>query len=313
VSCIEPKQFAPKQRRHNLPAMSKVGAFPAKLDMAMRAASLSRVSLAHELAVDKSLIGRWLSGAVHPTEHNLERLTALLAGKIPGLRLANWYDPVEVLAVLLGVSVPADGDGAHFPAGTQFLPFLEAAMAETVRRGAAYEGFWRTSRPSVLVANTVFHDYGMVRCNDQGLLEVSMRGSGLTFHGWLFLLGGNLFVTLHDATGGTPMSLVFRGISLPKAMVLDGLLMLAALDGSRTLAAVPLVLERIGDLSGDRAADDARALELPGMAPAPFDPVPDDQLRSRLFRGAGPAGDRHLVVGPADSLSRGTTSEGLSG
>lgn len=292
--------------------MGKVGAFAAKLDLAMRAVSLSRVSLAHDLAVDKSLIGRWLSGAVHPTEHNLERLTALLAARGAGLRLADWFGSADAFAALLGVEphdeVPSAGTGVP-----RFLPFLDEARAETARRGSSYEGFWRTARPSLLVPDTVFHDYGMVRCNTQGLLEVTMHGSGLAFDGWLFLLGGNLFVTLHDATGGTPMHLVFRGISLPKAMVLDGLLMMAALDGSRTLAAVPLVLERVGDLTGDADADDARAAGLAGEAPEPLDPVPADALRDRLFRTAGPAGDGHLVVGPADSISRGTTSEGLRG
>jgi hypothetical protein len=278
--------------------------------MAMRAASISRVSLAHDLGVDKSLIGRWLSGAVHPTEHNLERLTALMAARTPGLRLADWFGSTTALAALLGVTAPDEAGSPAHPAGAQLLPFLDLARAETARRGTAYEGFWRTARPSLLVPDTIFHDYGMVRCNDQGLLEVSMHGSGLDFAGWLFLLGGNLFVTLHDATGGTPMSLVFRGISLPKAMVLDGLLMMAALDGSRTLAAMPLVLERVGDLTGDSEADLERAARLAAKAPPPLDPVPEDQLRERLFRDAGGG---HLIVGPADSLSRGTTSEGLRG
>ena len=140
-----------------------------------------------------------------------------------------------------------------------------------------------------------------------------MRGSGLAFDGWLFLLGGNLFVVLHDVTGGTPMSLVFRGISLPKAMVLDGILMMAALDGSRTLAAVPLVLERVGDLTGDRQADAARADELAHEMPLPIEPLPANILQERLFRSTMPDGSQYLMVGPADSLSRGTTGEGLTG
>lgn len=279
----------------------------------MRAASLSRVSLAHKLAVDKSLIGRWLSGAVHPSEHNLERLTALLAERGLSLRLADWFEDTEQLAARLGVSLPPANDPGRLPDLPQLRPLFAMSQEETARRGAAYEGFWRTARPSLLVPDTIFHDYGMVRRSAEGLLEVSMRGSGLAFNGWLFLLGGNLFVNLHDVTGATPMSLVFRGISLPKAMVLDGLLMMAALDGARTLAAVPLVLERVGDLSGDSEADTARAEGLATQAPAPLDPLPEDVLRARLFRSAGPGGDNHLTVGPADSLSRGTTSEGLRG
>ncbi len=297
--------------------MDHVATFPAKLDMALKALSLSRVALAHDLGVDKSLVGRWLSGAVHPTEHNLARLAGLIAQHRPDFRLADWYQPLTQFGTIFGVAV-SEPVPAAIALPSLLGPIEGRAREETARRGAVYEGFWRTTRPSLLMADQIFHDYGMIRRGDSGLLEVNMHGSGLSFEGWMLPAEGNLFVFLRDQTGLTPMSLVFRGVNLPRAMVLDGLLMLAALDAGRTLGAIPILLERVGDLSGDRAADDALCLILHEQTPGPLDPVPPDLVAARLYRDCGPAalasgGSAFLSIGAQDSLSHGATVSGLVG
>ena len=294
--------------------MERVGAFPEKLGLAMRATSLSRVALAQALGVDKSLIGRWLSGSVHPTEHNLTRLTALIAGRSPDLRLADWFGDSVEFADRLGLPPPHSSRHADDENTILLGPFVELSREETARRGSAYEGFWRTSRPSALMPDRIFHDYGMIRRADNGLLEVRMRGAGLNFTGWMMLGEGNLFVYLDDPVGRTPLALMFRGVTLPRAMVIDGLLMLAALDPSRTLAAMPIVLERIGDLSGDAEADLALCEQLQESEPEPLEPIEPEVLRAHVFRGGEALHPGCMLsVGAADSLSRGSTKAGLSG
>jgi hypothetical protein len=285
--------------------MERVGGFPGKLGLAMRVASLSRVALAQALSVDKSLIGRWLSGAVHPTEHNLARLTGLIAVSYPEFRLVDWFADSAVFAEKLGLPGllptsscdPNDGilDG-----------FVARARDETARRGAPYEGFWRTTRPSLLMTDTLFHDYGLIRRADNGLLEVRMKGAGLGFSGWMMPGEGNLFVFLDDPVGLTPLSLAFRGVSLPRAMVLDGLLLLAGLDPGRTIGVLPIVLERVGDLSGDPVADDARCEAMADEEPLPIEPVDPTVLRDHIFRGV-------TAQAAGRSLSRGSTLRGLVG
>lgn len=280
----------------------------------MRASSLSRVALAQALGVDKSLIGRWLSGAVHPTEHNLSRLTALIAERNPDLRMADWFGDSGELAARLGLPPPSMA-AATVDEGTSFLgSFIAHARDETARRGAAYEGFWRTSRSSALMPDRIFHDYGMIRRVDNGLLEVRMSGAGLNFRGWMMPAEGNLFVYLDDPVGRTPLALMFRGVTLPRAMVIDGLLMLAALDPSRTLAVMPILLERVDDLSGDSQADLERCKGLQDLEPEPLEPLDPETLRARVFRGGVSlhAGS-FMSVSAADSLSRGSTHEGLRG
>lgn len=296
--------------------MEPVGELAAKLGIAMRAVSLSRVGLAQILGVDKSLIGRWLAGTVHPSEHNLVRLSEVLADRMPGFRLADWYADRGEFAHGLGVvdtSVPPIRSVLPAP----LAAFLDAAGTEFLHRTSAYEGFWRTARPSLLVPDRIFHDYGMIRRSADGMAEVRMAGSGLEFDGWMFSMGGNVHSFLYDHTGRTPMALVFKGVSLPRAVVLDGILLLAALDPDRTPVALPIVLERVGDLSGDHARDDERYAAILEEKAAPLEPVPEDLLRARLYRSTGKdsdkGGDPFLMVSPLGNLSKGAGLDGLSG
>jgi hypothetical protein len=299
--------------------MSHVPDLPLKLDLALKVLSLSRVGLSQRLGVDKSLVGRWLSGAVHPTEHNLSRLTGLVSEAYPAFRMADWFGSMTDFAQNFGVEPPVRPSPAQVSGGHPLLSaFLETVMPETAHRASAYEGLWRTARPSVLMRDRIFHDYGMVRRGNDGMLEVVMEGSGLTFSGWLFPIAGNVFVFLFDATGRTPMTVLFKGVSLPTASVLDGILMLAALDADRTPAAVPVILERVGDVSGDRDTDDARFARMVAEQSEPLEPLCADELKARLFRDIGPAvaakgGDPFLIVSSAQSLSRGITTAGLKG
>ena len=58
--------------------------FSAKLSFALKALSLSRGALAAELGVNKSMVGRWVSGAAKPSAHNLARLSEHVARRLDG-------------------------------------------------------------------------------------------------------------------------------------------------------------------------------------------------------------------------------------
>src|SRR5215204_6004585 len=90
-----------------LAAMHSVPDLPAKLAMVMAALSISRVRLAQKLGVDKSLVGRWVGGSVHPTEHNLARVSALVAEQLAGFSLADWDLGIDQLAARYGLALSA--------------------------------------------------------------------------------------------------------------------------------------------------------------------------------------------------------------
>lgn len=297
--------------------MSTSPHFHEKLTLVLKALSMSRGRLAAELAVDKSLVGRWASGVVSPSAHNLENLTRVVSQRCTGFTMLDWDRDLAGLAAFLGVAAPTNGHDAAGDAGDALpLPVLQMARLTTERRGATYEGFWRTTRPSVMMPGRFFHDHGMIRRASNGLLSFKVGGAGLLFDGWLLPAEGQLFAILFDTVGQTPIFVIWNGVPLSKASFLDGIVMAAALNAARTPSAYPIVMERVGDLSGDREADDARCAELLARDPlAPEGSIPDE-LKAHLIRDVGPAAaaagieDMFLLAPITSTLSRGETIGG---
>lgn len=297
--------------------MERVDGLPDKLDMMLKASSLSRVALAQQMGVDKSLVGRWVKGTIHPGEHNLSRLTAVFQDRWEKLTLADWYLDIAELAQKIGVSWRAGiPSGPEMRASGPFARIAEAAGTELAQRASAFEGFWRTTRPSVLMPDQIFHDYGIFRQTADGMIEVIMEGAGLRFEGWLFPMAGNVYVFLWDPVGRTPLIVLMKGVSLPRAMSFDGLLLLSALDANRTPAALPIVLERLGDITDDVDGDNAAVKRMVNEKPEPIQPLPQDKVREFLYRDVGPQAKevgQDLFLTAAGMLARGTTSAGLAG
>lgn len=285
-------------------------AFSANLRLVLKALSMSRGRLASELGVDKSLVGRWASGAVTPSSHNLERLTHLVAKRREGFTLLDWErEPVEI-ASLFGVIAPEEVPKFTAPE----VPGLATARMITERRGAAYEGFWRVTRPAVIAPGRFCHDHGLIRRGSTGLLEFTLGNPDFSFVGWALPFEGQLFCVASDPYGTMPSFLVMNGVPMPKADLLDGMI-LTAFNALRLPAAYPIILERIGELSGDVAADDAHTAELIA-ANEQFvaDGDVPDHIREHLLRDIGPAaaaagGEMLLTASRTSVLSRQVSDE----
>jgi len=233
--------------------------------------------------------------------------------------MLDWDRDVAGLAGVFGVDAPL-AKSSQVPAGPPPpmglpLPILEQARLTTARRGQAYEGFWRTTRPSVVMPGQFFHDHGMVRKNADGLLTIKVGGAGLVFDGWLLPSEGQLFGIMFDTVGQTPIFVTLNGVPLPRASTLDGLVMAAALNAARTPSAYPIMFQRIGDLSGDVAQDDAECAALVDRDPRATEETVPQSVRDHLVRDIGPAaaakgGDLFLLASMANTLSRGATLGG---
>ena len=276
--------------------------FSAKFALVLKALSLSRGRLAADLGVDKSVVGRWATGAVKPSDHNLSRLTGLIAERLSGFTALDWDRNGADFASLLGAA-PRGAVGLP-------LPLLEQIKSTTALRGAAYEGFYRSTRPYVLQSGRFVHDHGMMRLDENGLLSLRMGTGGTMVEGWMLLLHNQLFCVAADVTSGALLFGVFHGVAASRAEVLDGLALGPSLDPGRTPSAYAMMSERIGDLTGDPAADDAHFLELAARDPlAPEGSIPDG-VRAHLLRDVGPAaaalgGDMLLQLPIARSIARG--------
>ena len=287
--------------------------FADKLTMVLKSLSLSRAQLAADLGVNKSVVTRWASGATEPTSHNLARLSDLVARRLPGFTALDWDQDLAALATRLRFqnawrlppAVSVRGEGLP-------MPFMGQILARTASRGPTFEGFFRSTRPFAARPGEFLHDHCMVRMDPNGLLRLSQATGGVFVDGWVLPMQEQLFVIGTQYTTGDLVFAVLNTVNSPRADVLDGLILSPVLDSERTPTATAIVLERIEDLSGDRAADDARFTALAAKPwVAPDGSVPQS-LREYLARDVGPAaqaigGDWLLRMPLSRSLARGAT------
>lgn len=286
-------------------------AFGKKLELALKRLSMSRARLAADLSVDKSVVGRWVTGAVQPSAHNLSRLSALLAERIPGFTALDWDRHLSGFAELLGADPEVlSGEEAGVGLKALPLPLLDRFVAASLLRGPAYEGFYRSTRPYVLAPGHFVHDHCMLRLESNGLLSTRIGTAGTLVEGWVLLQGNQMFTIAVDVTSGAVLFGLFNGVGTAKAEVVDGIALTPALDAGRTPTAHAIMFERIGDLSGDREADEAHFVELANRNPvAPEGSISDD-LRKYLAGDIGPAaaaagGDWLLQMPLSRSRARG--------
>jgi hypothetical protein len=285
-------------------------AFGKKLELALKRLSMSRARLAADLSVDKSVVGRWITGAVQPSGHNLSRLSALIAGKIPGFSALDWDRDLPGFAEALGADPDAVPEARRGGPPALQLPLMEQFLASTTVRGKAYEGMFRSTRPYVLAPGRFVHDHGMIRMDENGLLRLRIGVAGTRADGWVLPFGNQLFILTVDITSGALLFGIFNGVSGPRADVVDGLCLTPAQDAGRTPTAHAMVFERIRDLSDDPEADDAYFEELTKSNPLAPEGSISEELRAHLLRDFGPLqaakGGEMLLQSPLTrSLARG--------
>jgi len=284
--------------------------FVEKLALITKALSLSRGGFGAELGVSKSVVSRWFSGSRAPTSTNMAAITALIARRVPGFSLLDWDRDLDALAERLGVEMTQPRTPEH--AGLS--PFvLEQIRLGTESRGAAYEGFFRSTRPFAAWPGRYTHDLAMIRLDGEGKLRLLMRNGDVIVDGWVAPMHNHLFCIGAERTSGSLVFGVFNGAPRAKVSMIDGLVLTAIFDLGRTPTSTAIVLERIGDLSGDVAADDAHLEELVANDPmaeigsVEASEVPE-AIRAHLVRDIGPsqlalAGDWLLRMPLARSLS----------
>jgi hypothetical protein len=235
--------------------------------------------------VDKSLVGRWAAGSVKPSAYNLERLTRFLAGKRPGLTLLDWERSLSEFAVLFGVDAVTDDSREGGPG-------LSGALLDMVRNAVdsqlkAYEGFWRTTHASVFQPGCFCQQHGIIRIEDDRTLQFELGADGIRYGGPMFPVEGQVFAVARDSVRYVPSFLILNVVPMPKIMMLDGLL-IATSSSLRIPSAYSILFERVGDLSGDRAADDAHVTGLMERPEFVEDNEVADVVRQHLLRDFGP-------------------------
>lgn len=289
-------------------------AFADRLSLVLKALSISRGRFAADLGVDKSLVGRWCSGAVRPSSQNLARLTQAIASRHPGFTMLDWELDLPALAERFGLSLP--GAAPPAPAPSQPFPlglFRQPAAVDQVR-GADYEGIWRSTRPSSEMPGQFVHDHVMLRRTPDGAMSFTLGVFDVRFHGWTLAQQHQLFSVGADNETGTFVFSIFNGVVRQRAEVVDGLILTCLRDPSGTPVSSKCILHRVYDLTGDVAADDAAFDTLTRSPPfSAAEDVPQD-IRNHLWHDTGPTafaagGDQMLMMNFARSMARGAIFE----
>ena len=225
--------------------------FPQKLELVLKALSLSRGRLAADLAVSKSLVSRWVSGGNAPAAHNLEALTSLIARRREGFTLLDWDRDLPDLAALFGVSaVAAPGLEPPQARGALHASRLQSSV-EVQREGGAYPGVYVGFRQTFRNTGEVIGDVIIFWREDGRLFYrhfdpvFSHVGEALILRHQLFLFGED------DGRVDGLAFYVLNGVVGQKAMRIDGLAMTVQGDRFRTPGATPVVLQRLMDLGDD--------------------------------------------------------------
>lgn len=264
--------------------------FGEKLELVLKVFSMSRAQLAATLAVDKSLVGRWVAGSVTPSAHNMANLTRFVAVKRAGFTMLDWDQEMDGFAAFFGVRRPKPAAVAPTdPLDGLPLLIMDQIRAATAVRATDLECFFRTTRPSQAMPGRFLHDQGMLRMDPSGLLEVRMGVRDTAYRGWLLPVGGQFFCIATDGATGALIFALFSCAPPGRIQRMDGMTLGRVGDTNPGVGAAPIVLDRIGDLSGDRDADDKRYREHLGRDPlAPEGSVPEEVV-AQLARDIGPA------------------------
>jgi len=284
--------------------------FSEKLGFVLKALCLSRSALAAELGLDKSVVGKWVAGTVAPSPNNLARLSRLVASKVEGFSILDWDRSIAGLAGLLGLSKDdAPANSAAVRPDALPLNLLDQGRDTAARRGAAYEGFFKTLRPYAQHPGRFLHDYVMLRKADNGQLSFTMASGGVMVEGWAILLQNQIFVVGTEMTSGAFAYAILNGVNTIQAGRLDGLILYCALDATRTPTASAVVLTRIGDLTGDQVQDAATFADMATWNSAAAPEALSPEVIAHLARDIGP---KELAVG-GDWLLRLPVSRSWSG
>ncbi|NRA29041.1 MAG: helix-turn-helix transcriptional regulator [Parvularculaceae bacterium] len=285
--------------------------FSEKLQLLLKVMVMSRTGLAAALNVDKSLVSRWVSGTVNPSEHNLALLTRYVANSIPGFTVLDWERDLPGFAQHIGA-----GDAAPVASMPAWVPddIAEESKRNAERRGNQYAGLWRSTRASNDMPGRFIHDIVLVGVSDDGSMRFKCGVEGVRYEGWALLLQHQVFSCSFDREAGTAMFSIFNGVARQKPQMLDGMNLATLRDAGGSPAASASVLERLADPTGDPNKDDEMFEKaISELSPLALEGSISDEIAEHLTKSVhgDAAGILRLLF--SQSLARGATLSELAG
>jgi hypothetical protein len=296
--------------------------FAAHLALVLKSLAISRGQLALRLSIDKSLVSRWLSGATIPNEHNLTRLTLLIAEHIPGFTMFDWDGDAAALRRRLGLdrdTTPPQGPSVIVPGVVPDLtrPLVDLpdfarlaafgpAMHETTVQGHRYCGLWQAWMPTFGHPER-FHCEHTVLWQEGAWLAGYALGVSYRWPLVGFIANNQLLLVMSDANDVVLRQ--FNRANEPIIDQVDGLMLAAASLPHQAPTASRVIMARLLDATASRDEID-RALDTYSTSRRflAAEELPDGMAAVLLpdcgAKAAASGGDRLLRADPTQALVR---------
>jgi transcriptional regulator with XRE-family HTH domain len=221
--------------------------FAKKLNLALDAVNLSRARLSARLGVDKSLVSRWCSGLIQPSNHNLARIGELFAELRPGFTNVLWSRSLQEFAAFLQIDLvrkpPEAAEGAQ---AVGFLKSFARSRAETLVEGSVYTGVYALFRHTMSNIGRIMMEVVAIWLED-GILKLRSHDGYFDHGGPLLLLRQQLHGYSESERQDGLAFMTLHGVGGSRAMVMDGLMMSVAATRTYDPVAVKIILLRIAD------------------------------------------------------------------
>ncbi len=293
-----------------MPRHAQVEAFANKLKLALGRANLSRAALAQRVGVDKSVVARWATGALHPADHSLAALSAALGHAIPGFDRTAWNLSPADFAARLGV--PAASLGAA-GGGSPPLAQMAAALAteSLTQAEALHAGIWLMLYPSISRPGQLHGYAARLRVVPAMPALAAEFSNGGTVHGEGFAFPYHYHLHMQFQGRMQDATLGHQILNRPHedhAEILDGLMMVLGAGMERALGAGRCIWLRLTDTTDDAAF--AAAMPVADACTGEWEAVLTPALRE-AFRApptVGAAPLRQARVAPGESWAIGRRS-----
>jgi transcriptional regulator with XRE-family HTH domain len=243
-----------------MPKSVNIENFAAKLDLLCKRLNWSRGKLAQQVAIDKSLASRWVSGSSRPTGNTLMRLNDAFAKVLPGFGADSWDLDVADLARRFGIAAPLSKPASIDHGGARTAPGLPMRSLERFADeidifAPLYEGFYNQWFCHPSNNGTICRRRARIVRRGNRLIGLA-SGVSFDYESNCFVSGDRLYAIGESPRFSGPIFCIFTGTTTARMPLMAGMGLFQSNNaGMHGVVSLPIAFEFVALHSGDDETD----------------------------------------------------------